>query len=76
MSGKFLLKQSEIRELTGTDEVKLQTEWFAQRGYCFDIGIDGCIKVLREHVTRKMGESAIGISSKRKHTPNFAVLMR
>lgn len=63
------LSKNELEELTGARQVASQRKWLAERGYQFDIRVDGSIVILRTHLENMLGGSQ-KIIKQRKTEPN------
>ena len=54
---EFLTRQ-DLVALTGAVKRPVQIRWLAERGYQFEIGVDGNPKVLSSVVRARLGETA------------------
>lgn len=51
----MFLNKMEIIELTGIKQFEKQRKWLTERGYIYDISVDGRLVVLRAHIEKKLG---------------------
>jgi hypothetical protein len=54
-SAELLLSEAELVALTEAKTRPTQSAWLNARGFTYEVGAKGGIKVLRAHVTSKMG---------------------
>jgi hypothetical protein len=66
----MFLTKDELIELTETSVRKKQMDWLESRGYKYDIGTKGGIKVYAKAVEERMHHQP----KSRKNTPNFEAL--
>lgn len=69
----MLLSKTELEELTDRKRAKEQIAWLVKRGYRFEIGGAGRVKVLRAEVERHM-LSGPGSASRIRREINLAAV--
>ena len=71
MYNGIFLTRSEVSDLTGAKQTEKQREWLSERGYLFDVRMDGSTVILRAHIENKLGGEVHLSSGRRKTSPNF-----